>query len=126
MTASAQTLHVMAGRSRIRIPEMRGDTEWFEAVRREMAAYPGITRVKANPAGASLLVEGHDLAVRRIGSLAESQGWFRLEPETPPTAGGRGRDALVPVLVLLALVQAARGQIMVPALALLWYAARLD
>jgi hypothetical protein len=126
MTAAAQTLHVMVGRSRIRIPEMRGDAEWFEGVRRGLAAYPGITRVKANPAGASLLVEGHDLAVRRIGSVAESQGWFRLEPEAPPVERGRRLDALVPVLVLLALVQAMRGQIMVPALNLLWYAARLD
>ncbi|NGP51951.1 hypothetical protein [Thioalkalivibrio sp. XN8] len=127
MTATALTLHSIAGRSRIRIPEMRGDAEWFEAVRAGIAAYPGISRVSASPAGASLLVEGHDLAVRRIGSLAETQGWFRLEPPAPePARARRGTDALVPVLVLLALVQAVRGQIMVPALTLLWYAARLD
>lgn len=126
MTATARTLHAMTGRSRIRIPEMRGDTGWFEGVRDGIAAYPGITRVTANPASASLLVEGHDLAVRRIGSLAESQGWFRLEAEAEPVAGRGGFEVLVPALVLLALVQAVRGQIMVPALTLLWYAARLE
>lgn len=126
MIAAARTLHTLAGRSRIRVPEMRGDADWFEAIRKGIAAYPGITRVTVNPGGASLLVEGHDVAVRRIGSLAESQGWFRLEAEAEPVECGRGLDAFVPVLVLLALVQAVRGQIMVPAVSLLWYAARLE
>jgi hypothetical protein len=108
---------------RLRIQERRGDDAWFEDVRRDLASFPGILRVQANPVTGSLLVRGRDLALRQIPEVAGDRGWFAVD--APRARRGEARQALrglATVFMMLAVIQAARGQIMVPALSLAWYA----
>jgi hypothetical protein len=123
MIPSAEIVHRINGRLRLRVPERRGDDVWFADTRRALAGFPGVLRVAANSDTGSFLIRGKDLALRRIPEIAEDRGWFMLsdshrhrKPASDALAG------LAPVFFGLAVLQAARGQIMVPALSLLWYA----
>jgi len=123
MIPAAELLHAAPGRVRVRVAERKGDDEWFGETRRAIAGFPGIARVSANPATGSFLVRGKDLALRRIPEIAEKRGWFSMT--LPGRSGVAGTDALAslaPVFLGLAVIQAVRGQIMVPALSLAWYA----
>ena len=123
MIPSAEVVHRVNGRLRLRVAERRGDGPWFATTRKSLAAFPGVSRVTANPDTGTFLVRGKDLALRRIPEIAEDRGWFALAgPAAPRLPAGDALAGLAPVFFGLAVLQAARGQIMVPALSLLWYA----
>jgi hypothetical protein len=123
MIPSAEIVHRVNGRLRLRVPERRGDAPWFAATRKALAGFPGVLRVTANPDTGSFLIRGKDLALRRIPEIAEDRGWFALSgPDRSRRPAGDALAGLAPVFFGLAALQAARGQIMVPALSLLWYA----
>lgn len=123
MIPAAELVHRIDGRLRLRVPERRGDEAWFADTRKALAGFPGVLRVTANPGTGSFLIRGKDLALRRIPEIAEDRGWFTLaEPQRHEKPASDALAGLAPVFFGLAVLQAARGQIMVPALSLLWYA----
>jgi hypothetical protein len=123
---------------RLRLPGMRGDREYFSEMREALSAVTGIGIVTVSPETASILLEDVTLGDDALEHMARELGWFSIRPKPgrarrAPAARaaqtGRGaglvgelRPSLVLILLGLAIVQAARGQLMVPALSLLWFA----
>src|SRR5690349_17388730 len=52
----ARICHSSPGRVRVRIPERRYDTEYFNAIRELISAWPGVESVEVNPVTAGMLV----------------------------------------------------------------------
>ena len=134
----ARIEHRLPGRLRIRLPAMRGDAVFFSELEEALATHSGLGNVTVSPATASVLFEDIELGDRSFERLARAQGWFEVRaPKRQRTARQASHQAVAPgmmaamremrpslalILVALALVQAARGQLMVPALSLLWFA----
>ncbi|MCP5373710.1 MAG: hypothetical protein H6907_18430 [Hyphomicrobiales bacterium] len=143
---AARVVHAINGRLRLRVPDRRGDTAYFERAVQVLGAGAGVRGVRANPVTGSLLVV-HEATTDAVTALGEAQGLFRVAPappQPPPvppstaflaglaganrgilnTSGRRadlGSLLALPLLVgSLALV--VRGTANVPALSLLWYA----
>ena len=138
MLPEARIEHAIAGRVRLKVPEMRGDTGYFDQLSQAMAALEGIGSVTVRPATGSILLEDMRWNLSTLAQLAYERGWFLLDSlplqRMARTADGPAdwlpndrslaalRPSLVIVLLALAAVQAARGQVMVPAIGLLWFA----
>ena len=135
---TARIEHRLPGRLRLRLPAMRGDHDFFSELEEAFAAHPALGAVTLSPATASILFEDIELGDRSFERLARKEEWFevqwarpqRTDPGSTPNRPGANamaalsemRPSLAIILVALALVQAARGQLMVPALSLLWFA----
>jgi hypothetical protein len=147
VVASAHIAHESAGRLRVRVPARRGNEGFFQQAVDALASMPGVSHVQANPVTASILVL-HEREVANVAEFAEQQRLFRLDPEPSsglPAAvrvsaalrridhtlfGARGGQAelrTVAFLALLALAthQTVKGNVMAPAVTLLWYALTL-
>jgi hypothetical protein len=121
MTPSAYVAHQIAGRIRLRVPEKRGDSTYFETVRQRLSANPAVERLKVAPETASILLH-HAGAIAPIAAAAAEHGLFRIaDPMTTPTNQSTpprtsdgsslyGLDAVATGLSGLALFQVARGQ----------------
>lgn len=143
----ARLVHRLPGRVRLKIDGKRGDRAWFDALALELSLSEGILAVDANPLTGSLLIRHEGPLERLLGELAErgSLHVASLEPQEIPL-GRRLAQRAAAVdeslrrasageldlagaallgLLLLALVQAARGQLAGPAVSLLWYASSL-
>jgi hypothetical protein len=124
---------------RLRLPAMRGDDPYFHRLREALLEQAPGAEVSVSPRTASILVEDAELRPRDLARLAREHGWFTLvgKPaagrDRPPLSSGitdvldasRATPSLVAILVALAILQVARGQVMVPALSLLWFAFEL-
>ena len=131
MTVEARVVHRVAGRLRMRLPQMRGDTVWFEALGRTLAAALPDCAVAVNAATGSVLMTGRvpePDTLRRLGQSTESFDLCR--PRATGDSGQRDvslsaadlRRLSTIVFLILAAVQVARGKVMVPAASFLWYA----
>jgi hypothetical protein len=144
---SAFVVHELPGRLRLKIPEKRGDTAYFARLAEQLPHCPGILRVDGRVHTGSLLVL-HGAATRAadIDAYAGRLGLFSLtdRPATPrrtlrqcANAGVDALDrgllaasggvidfgsAMLLMMLVLAARQAARGQVLVPAFSLLWFA----
>jgi hypothetical protein len=104
---------------------MRGNEAWFDSLCTDLVRRPEFSVVSANARTGTILLRGRDLEADGLSRLARGAGWFELgtdEVERNPAATGR---PLAGIMLVLALVQAMRGQVMVPALSFLWYAMEL-
>lgn len=144
--AAARIAHRTPGRIRIEVPSHRGDDAFFNALATRVAQSGQVTRARANPAAASLVVEyGGPLeavlaqlancslqvaaapgVVAQDGAPAGAQATRPGLPVLPRLAAGA--DLIPMTLVgaafgIVGLVQTARGEIMLPALSAFWYAA---
>ncbi|MCX7102819.1 MAG: hypothetical protein NTX38_15390 [Methylobacter sp.] len=146
--------HQLPGRVRLKIPQKRGDFDYFERLAELFSDCPGITQLQFNPPAASLLIcHGAETQFLHIAEFAHTNGLFTLidPPEeiiTIPhlplarlTADGLGnmdellmgfsrgrldsRTLLIMALIGLAVRQGSRGNIMGAASSLIWYAFRL-
>src|SRR5690349_7256419 len=99
MLPSGQISHAIDGRMRVRIPERKGDKDFFARVREELEREPGIAHVQPNPLTGSVLIT-HDLDTERLAALVESLGLFHLEPESAE-APAPAADAASPALAAL-------------------------
>lgn len=136
MKVRGQVVHQMPGRVRVRLPAHRGDNEFFSQVEQQLAASALAERVQVNPATASVLIEFSGPPDAFLASLP-----FELElaSPAPPAALPAGAAALDPLRLVsgrdldpmfvagtlfgaIGLVQAVRGEIMLPALSAFWYA----
>lgn len=139
----ALVVHRIPGRTRFRIPGKRDDMACFSRLAERMRACPGVTLVTASPVTGSLVVQ-HDVPFDKVVSYALAEQLFRLAEPAPPAklsarmaagleetsrnlekvSGGEvDFDGLLVVgLTGLAIHQAIAGNIMAPALTLVWYA----
>ncbi len=141
-------VHAMRGRLRVRVPDRRRDADYFAGAAAHLAACPGITAVEANSLTGSLLIT-HTVDAAAVDGYAHAGKLFAMTAApapvaaTPPSeqwlaavasanrhfataSGGRGdlRTMLAASFLVMAMVQAARGRIAVPAISALWYALR--
>lgn len=136
----ASVTHELPGRTRLKIYSRRGNTEYFRGISQRLSDYPGVTWVRANPRTASLLI-GHTVPFSQIAAFAEDQELFLLAANkvtrrrspyrqvvenleqvnvkfTRFTHGQWDvRSVLLIALLGLSVVQTARGQILMPAMA---------
>lgn len=122
---AASICHAVPGRIRVRVPGMRGNQAWFDALCADLVRRPEFSVVSANARTGTILLRGRDLEPAGLTNLARTAGWFELltdEVESATKATGR---PLAAIMLMLAVVQALRGQVMVPALGFLWYAMEL-
>jgi hypothetical protein len=140
----AQVCHRIPGRTRIRVPERRGDAAYFADVQRALAGLEGVERCDVNPVTGSLIIE-HSAPLAALVEHAAQAGVFRLAQLDPESVPGRVRALLnlrrldqevsrasngevdlatltAAGLLTMAAVQLVRGQILAPATTLLWYA----
>lgn len=126
MTESAELVHAVPGRVRLRVPGRRGDRAFLERLGESLRP---LGRVRVNPLTGSVLVEGRpSLSWREVADLGGKAGLVDLRPApaAAPEPEGIGLQAAGALaLVVLAIVQIARGQVLGPASNLLWYALEL-
>jgi hypothetical protein len=123
MTPYARIAHRTRSRVRLSIPEKRRDRDYFAEARKQIAALPGVTEVRANSVTGSLLVVHPELSFEDLEPKIEQQALFRLgEPPMPadapldsnglPTRGmeeaGFGTMTLESVLFLVLMLFAGR------------------
>mgnify|MGYP001256366744 CR=1 FL=1 len=85
MAPTAYICHRIDRRIRVRIPEKKGDVDYFSLLKRRLAEMKGIERCELNPTTGSILFtlsEGGE----EVGEFAVQSGLFRLEsaPPSPP------------------------------------------
>lgn len=145
MADSAYVVHRLRGRLRLRLPQRKGEADYFATLRERLLALPGVVEIRANPLSGSVLChyEGGDEAA--LMTQLEQALELRLEEGEPPRSpalqplesgmqhleqllqqqSGGGTDLralLFLTLAGLALRQILRGEIMTPAVPLIWYA----
>lgn len=107
-----------SGRTRLRLPALQHDAEALGHCARSAAEAPGVAAVSFNPVTASVLIEHDGPREGLLGSL-EAAGYRILEAADAPQALARQLPSWRPVLastyLALALLQAARGQVLSPA-----------
>ena len=128
MTTSAQVVHYLPGRCRLRMPGMRGEADFFARLKSDLLCEFTDSRVTVNALTGSVLVEGKATNLGELERLGQERGWFELsvaecaaDESTVPT-GEAARRAMMAAFLVLAVLQIARGQVLVPATSLLWYA----
>lgn len=143
----ARLVHRLPGRVRLKVDGRRRDAAWFDAVALELSLLDGVRAVDADPRTGSLLIRHEGSLDTLLDELAR-RGLVRVderEPRETPLALRLGErldrldahlkrasageldlgGAALLALLLLALVQALRGQVAGPAVSLLWYASQL-
>lgn len=124
MSTPALVAHQSPGRIRLEIPSRRGDEPFFAALSGQMAQSGQVSRARANPAAASLVLEYAGQLERLLGDLKQ----FDLELNSPARGaavrGGRDDTMLIAGVVfgVVGVVQTLRGDFMVPAMTAFWYA----
>ncbi|KPK56892.1 MAG: hypothetical protein PVJ48_03855 [Gammaproteobacteria bacterium] len=136
MTPEAVIGHAIPGRIRLKIPGMRGDPVYFQTAGEILQGAPGVRTVQTNHRTASILVTGPAAALPRLRKIGSDHDLFHVTDHagSGTTEGGRRtritartavQNRIAVILLALAFVQTLRGQIMVPALALIWNALEL-
>lgn len=149
MKPNAFFIHTAPGRCRIKIPEKRHDTEFFEALEPDLINVVGVKRVSINTLTASILIHYHEqeLPFEQLQSYLDKISHFEMGGEPKSIAiwedasqrltsfdsilkeGSAGqidfRSLLVILFVLLAVRQLQQGNILGSASNLLWYATQL-
>jgi hypothetical protein len=129
MTSNAYVSHQIVGRARLRVPEKRGDANYFEAVRQKLSAEAGVEAVQVSPQTGSILIH-HKGPLAPIVAAASGHDLFRIADQATVTATrpnpikppGAARNAVATGLSGLALVQLARGQAFGSAVENFWHA----
>ncbi len=130
---------------RLRVPEKRGDPTWLAELRSRLLAHPAIESVTTNPVLGSILLVFTEASAVAIEEYLGTEMGLDLTNDPPPlaqalsgvtqavdvldqmvgemTAGGADLRTLAFLVFLgLALRQALRGEVLGPALPLVWYA----
>jgi hypothetical protein len=147
MATKAYAVHHLPGRTRFRVPERRGDGNFFKEIAAQLGKCAGVSGVDANPLTGSVLVH-HDGGVEKLILDALGCGLtelVELELSSPPVAR-RVRADIAAVdrgirrytrgeldlgtlaalgLVVVAGVQLLRGRQPTAAVSMAWYASEL-
>ncbi|HEY7698161.1 MAG TPA: hypothetical protein VIE88_07075, partial [Vicinamibacteria bacterium] len=133
---AAELRHRIPGRTRVRVPSMRGRDDYFERVRAELSRCEYVEDVLVNPKTASVLVlQRPDSDAEAVGRFSQDRGLFRLvAPEAPPEVlsdhlaklldwrSADARKAMLTVFLAGGVYQFFRGNIWPAGMTLLWYA----
>jgi hypothetical protein len=76
---TANVVHCMKGRLRVKLPVKKGDSAFFASVAERLAKCPGVEKVEVNPITGSVLFV-HSATPQQIDRFAASKGLFRLAP----------------------------------------------
>ncbi|MBK1618729.1 hypothetical protein CKO42_09835 [Lamprobacter modestohalophilus] len=148
MQSIAYQVHRTRERMRLRLPDRRHDEAFFAELCEQLTALPGIVEVSGNPSTAGLLIrldptQAQDprLAIAATGRLqivdgppplspglnAVRRAADRIDRSLEEQTGGSAdlRTLAVLLLIVLAMGQVLRGQLLAPAASLLWYAFEL-
>jgi hypothetical protein len=147
MLPTAYRVHTLPGRLRLRVPEKRKDEDWLEETASQVAEMPGVLAVKVGITTGSLLihhdpqldvaaqiadaglatVESQSDAPSRDGLSALSASLSAIDKEVRQFSLGSAdlRALFFLLLVGMAVRQILRGDIVTPAVPLLWYALSL-
>jgi hypothetical protein len=140
-TPAAYIVHETPMRLRLRIPEKRNDKAYFTTTLHRLQNIPGV-EAEVNPATSSILLRGAQAgkAVIELGAQAPFN-IMRSQPEAglgleqlrkqlqtanegfTRLTGGDARALVVLALAISGVMQLARGNVVAPAVTLLWYAA---
>lgn len=147
MIPIAHLAHELSGRTRLKIPSERGNTNYFDRVCRDLAECPGIGRIEVNSRTGSLLIL-HTEPITRIAGFACDHQLFILQDNgashyTPLNQAAKKfveldtaiarfslgdldvRSLVFVILLMVSALQIFRGQILAPASTLLWYGLEL-
>jgi hypothetical protein len=147
MKARAHPVHSLPGRTRLRVPNRRGDAAFFTELTHRLVQCTGVGKVETNPLTGSVLVH-HEGGLRELLMHAAACGLGELvdlELHSPPVARRLRREvkaidhrvrelthgefdlSTVAFVALLAMagVQLLRGQQASAAVSLAWYASEL-
>lgn len=142
MSATAHLAHGLPGRTRLKVPDKRGDMKFFTSAGQQLGECPGVTQVEANARTGSLLIR-HSVPFSQIAAFADDHNLFTLQADNETSSSishqaaanltwvntqlaqlSAGtldlRSVMFLTLLVLCLVQIYRGQILIPAGALLW------
>jgi len=145
---SAYVVHRSRGRLRLRVPEGRNDAAFFDRVRSMLEATPGEVEVTLNCGTGSILLVHPTVPAETVDAWIENNDVFAISDGAPPPVralepifsgvskldraitsltDGRAdlRTVLFVVAVILAIRQLARGNILGPAVPLMWMALEL-
>lgn len=148
MMPIAHVAHALPGRVRLQIPSKRGDARYFARLRDELASVPGVLGLRVNPRAGSALITHAGASAPRWREVASARKLFSVsdtnyEPKAlwqRVSSGMETMDArlkrmtrgdidlrsiLFLALVIMGIRQAAKQQVMAPALTLLWYGTML-
>ena len=126
----ASVAHNSAGRLRLKVPERRGDPAFFADLGGKLAAAPEVNEVETNARTASILIK-HDssgealLAWADDHNLLTPSGRLFTPDRQRPAAEPNWRTLLALAVLLLAVIQLFRGQILGPATTLAFMAAQI-
>lgn len=121
MLPKAYLVHQIPGRMRLRIPEKRGDSSYFESISKALSRHAGVEDLVTAPATASILIHHQEPAEPIIASASE-RGLFAIVPEPQPARTESATEvntsrffpstlhAVANGLAGLAVLQATRGQ----------------
>jgi hypothetical protein len=149
MTPRAEVSHALPRRTRLRIRGKGGDEGYFQRIRERLGNAEGVVKVEINSLTGSVVIEHGSGVLNRIAETGAVEGLFRLAQPSPegrlPVNRAAGafaaldgwlarathadidaRSTIFFVLIVLSLVQIARGQVLAPAATLLWYAMELS
>ena len=129
--------HVLPGRLRLRFPDRRRDTAFFEQLVSRLSQHPAVEEARANPLTGSLLVR-HSGPVEELARAAAEMGLIAVEtldelmnrrmPAVRGWAGvlmAPGQQVPTAALAGLGLLQMSRGRIFGPASELFWHTREL-
>ena len=145
--AVAHIVHSLPGRTRLKVPDRRGEPRYFTHLSERLSQCAGIVRIQTNPRTGSLLLE-HTVPLAQLAAFAQANQLFTLAPPeslqqeiTQSTQAGLRwlnrqfaqagegllnlRVVLIVGLAGLTFIQVARGQILMPATNLLWFLAQV-
>jgi hypothetical protein len=148
MTVIAYPVHRARGRLRLRIPTRRHDSGFFGRLVEQLSDLRGVVQVTADPVTAGVLIRLDPTDAADPVETIERSGLLRLvemAPTLSPALNGvrriveridqsladatRGagdlRTLTVLLLLILAVRQTTRGQLLAPATSLLWFAYEL-
>ncbi len=98
----AQIAHRMTDRVRFRIPDRKGDADYFAGAAKRLAEAFQPERLEANPGTGSLLIVDSELDIDAVVSFARSEDLFRFETVQPAPLV---RNATAPIRELSAMLK---------------------
>lgn len=83
MITSAIIVHQMEGRIRLRVPEMRGETTYFQKIEDKISELEDVYIVSTRPLTGSILIEHDGMTLETLGQWAEKNQLFEFTEPTP-------------------------------------------
>jgi hypothetical protein len=80
----ATVSHSSPGRIRLKVPEMRGDQEYFMGLAEKCSMLKQVETLEVNPLTAGVLVTGEEITENALADMGQKKGLFFLELSQAP------------------------------------------